>query len=109
MNNRIREIIEMRNQEPEDPFLWYLLGLEYVKQGDYIKAEETFDFLLRRFPDYLPSYYQAAHFYWEQGEFEKAKTTFVSGLHLAESLEEIKTLQELRNSYQNFQIDIGEM
>jgi tetratricopeptide (TPR) repeat protein len=109
MNNRIEELLQMRDQDPDDPFLWYVLALEYVKSGDPIVAEKAFDAVLERFPDYLPAYYQAAVFFWDQGSFEKARYAFGQGIILAEASGDMKTLQELRNSYQNFQIDLDEI
>lgn len=108
MNNRIEEIIQMLQDDPEDLFLLYVLALEYVKIGDDKKSEQSFDRLLTRFPDYLPTYYQAAHFFWEKGSIEKAKTAFCQGIEIAERTRDIKTEQELRNGYQNFLIDIDE-
>ena len=109
MNNRIEEILQMRDQDPDDPFLWYALALEYVKSGDPIVAEKAFDAVLERFPEYLPAYYQAAVYFWDQGSFEKARHAFVQGIRLAEVSDDLKTLQELRNSYQNFLIDLDEI
>ena len=106
MNNRIKEIIQMLKYEPNDPFLLYALALEYHKIEDDNKTEETFDQLLNNFPDYLPTYYQAAHFYWGKGLIKKAKSAFIKGISLAKQSDEIKTVQELLNSYQNFLMDI---
>jgi Tfp pilus assembly protein PilF len=108
MNNRIEEILQLQQQEPDDPFLWYALALEYVKNGEQAKAGEVFDTMLKRFPDYLPLYYQAAHFYWEEGSFDKAGYVFKIGINLAGTKGDTKTLQELTNSYQNFLLDTDE-
>jgi tetratricopeptide (TPR) repeat protein len=108
MNNRITEIIQMLKEDPEDPFLMYALALEYHKIKNDLKTEETFDRLLNDFPGYLPTYYQAAHFYWGIGQTEKARSTFLKGISLAENADDLKTKEELRNSYQNFLIDLDE-
>jgi tetratricopeptide (TPR) repeat protein len=108
MNNRIEEIIQMIQNDSSDPFLWYALALEYDKIGNKKEVEDSFDRLLTHFPDYLPTYYQAAHFFWEKGNIEKAKAAFLKGIELAEKAQDIKTAQELRNGYQNFLIDIDD-
>ncbi len=108
MNNRIREIIQMIQDDSRDPFLWYVLALEYNKLDDMEETYETFRKLLIQFPDYLPSYYQAAHFFWEIGFIEEAKSTFLKGIELSEKNQDAKTGQELKNAYQNFLIDVDE-
>ncbi|MBR9998932.1 MAG: hypothetical protein KFF73_08175 [Cyclobacteriaceae bacterium] len=99
----------MLHADPDDPFLWYILALEYAKSGNTIRTDEVFDKLLNRFPEYLPTYYQAANFFRENGAIEKARSAFIEGIRLAEITGETKTEQELRNSYQNFLIDIDEL
>jgi len=109
MNNRIQEIIQMRKEEPDDPFLLYALALEYHKIENSVRTEETFDQLLKNFPGYLPAYYQAASFYWEIQKFKKARSAFLKGIELAEKMADIKTKEELSNSFQNFLIDLDDL
>ena len=88
-------------EEPENPFNWYALALEYI-EVDASKASTLFDLLLNDFSSYLPTYYTAAQFFAENNELEKAKKTFENGLILAENQQELKALKELKNAYQNF-------
>ena len=106
MNNRIEEIMQMIQNDSRDPFLWYILALEYQKAGEKNKTGETFRRLLSQFPDYLPTYYHAAHFFWQTGSMEEVKATFLKGIILAEKNLDIKTTQELKNAYQNFLIEV---
>ena len=105
MNDRIRELENMLKDDPKDQFLYYALGLEYMKTGNVSKALERFDILLKRFPDYLPVYYQAAHLYVELNDLKAAESTFKKGITLAREQSETKTLQELSNAYDNFLFD----
>jgi Tfp pilus assembly protein PilF len=102
MNDRINELKNLLADDPEDAFLHYALGLEYVKAGDTELAIERFEFLLQKYPDYLPVYYQAAHLYLENNDKEQAEETFKKGISVARRLEENKTYQELNNAYNNF-------
>lgn len=88
--------------KPEDSFLHYALGLEYVKAGDTELALERFEILLHKHPDYLPVYYQAAHLYLENNNRENADIAFKKGIALANRLGNNKTYQELMNAYNNF-------
>jgi tetratricopeptide (TPR) repeat protein len=99
--DRIPLLIQFTQEEPENPFNWYALALEYSNS----KPRETvliFDQLLSKNPDYLPTYYTAAVFFAELGELEKAKTIFEKGIMLAQKTNQTKALGELKNKYQNF-------
>ncbi len=106
MKSRIQEIIEMINNDPDDPFLHYALALEYMKGDQIDEAGKKLSHLLSAFADYLPVYYQAAHFYYYHGDTEKAKETFEQGIRLAEKQSEDKTLKELRSAYEQFLFEI---
>jgi tetratricopeptide (TPR) repeat protein len=108
MNNRIKEIIQMIQNESGDPFLLYVLALEYGKLDEKDEAGKNYRRLLIQFPEYLPAYYQAGHFFWQTGSVTEAKTTFLKGIELAIKIHDKKTEQELKNAYQNFLIDVDE-
>lgn len=88
-------------EEPENPFNYYALGLE-IREKDPLEAAEMFDYVLEKFPNYLPAYFPSAHFFFELNELEKAKQIFEKGIDLALATKEEKALKELRNAYQNF-------
>jgi Tfp pilus assembly protein PilF len=88
-------------QEPENPFNWYALALEYLSSSPE-KASSLFHKLLNEHKGYLPTYYHAAHFFADQGHLELAKSVFEQGIILAEKENQLNTLRELKNSYQNF-------
>ena len=108
MNDRINELKKLLQDDPEDTFLHYALGLEYIKKGDPELALERFEILLNKYPEYLPVYYQAAQLYLENGDYQKAQNTFENGMVLARRLQEMKTYQELANAYNNFLYDMDE-
>ena len=108
MNDRINELKNLLKDDPEDAFLHYAMGLEYVKEGNTLLALERFEILLDKYPDYLPVYYQAAHLYLEVSDREQAEKTFKEGIALAMRLDENKTLLELSNAYNNFLYDEDE-
>ena len=108
MNDRISELKKLLQDDPEDTFLHYALGLEYIKKGDSEVALECFEILLNKYPEYLPVYYQAAQLYLEKGEDQKAQSTYEKGMILAGRLQEMKTYQELSNAYNNLLNDMNE-
>jgi hypothetical protein len=88
-------------EEPENPFNFYALALEF-REVDKMAARELFDRVTADFPHYLPVYFPAAHFFFELNELEKAKQLFEIGIALAKSLKDEKAKKELENAYQNF-------
>jgi len=63
--------------------------------------------LIEKFPDYLPTYYQAAKLLEEFELEEKALEVYSSGIELAKIQGNHKTLNELNSAYQNllFEMD----
>jgi tetratricopeptide (TPR) repeat protein len=102
MNDRIHDLKYLIEEDPGDPFLFYALGLEYIKIGKSDDAFKQFSFILNKFPGYLPVYYQAAHLMIERGDFENAELIFKAGITLAEKIKDQKTLQELKTAFNNF-------
>jgi tetratricopeptide (TPR) repeat protein len=98
---RISMLKSFLEQEPNNPFNYYALGLEYI---DFDVESATFYFkkLLEEFPDYLPTYYHAAAFFSDQGDVFYSKLIYEKGIELAESQSDEKAKKELKNSYQNF-------
>ncbi len=102
--NRLRALQEFCETEPENPFNWYALALEY-QAGEPSKTEEIFDRLLTDFSDYLPTYYPAAHFFSDQEKTDKALTIFEKGIELAHSQGQTKTLGELNSALEIFKFE----
>ncbi|MDF2157852.1 tetratricopeptide repeat protein [Algoriphagus sp. CAU 1675] len=98
---RLTLLREFLKEEPNNPFNWYTLALE-LREKDLEEAARIFRKLLLDFPDYLPSYYAAAHHFTEMDEIAEAKSTFEKGINLAKAQKEDKTMKELKNAFQNF-------
>jgi tetratricopeptide (TPR) repeat protein len=105
MSDRIHDLNNLLKEDPDDPFLYYALGLEYIKEGHQDMALVMFNLIIRKFTDYLPVYYQAARLEMEMGDLEIAEMTFKAGIALAERTSDHKTLLELKDAYNNFLIE----
>jgi len=97
--NRIEQILEWLKENPQDEFLNYALGIEYLR-NDRPKALQIFEKLLAQTPDYLPSYYQTAQILAEDGQWQKAKQLYKAGIELSQKQQDHKTHQELRKALQ---------
>lgn len=106
--DRIQVLKEFIEKEPNDPFNKYALAMEYISQQNEEAGSLLFQELLTKHSAYLPTYYQAAHFYWEQGDLVQAEKIFREGIELAQKMNEHKTLAELKNAYRNFQFETEE-
>lgn len=103
-----RERIELLKQyieeEPTNPFNTYALAMEYYEDAPD-DARSLLNDLLHHHPDYLPTYFKAAHLLWENEELGTAETVFQKGIALAKKQNDTKALQELNAAYQNFQFE----
>ena len=102
---RIALLEQFIQEEPENPFNTYALAMEYY-EGDPNESLKLLRALLKRNPDYLPSYFKAAHLMWEEELWEEANETFERGIQLAENQNNQKAVLELKSAYQNFQFDM---
>ncbi len=98
MNNARKELLKKYLEEnPNDPFPIYGLGLEEVKSSPE-KALEYFEQLLKNFSDYLPTYYQAGKTYEALGNIEQAIITYKKGIELGKSQGDMHTVSELKGA-----------
>lgn len=105
---RIAQLQQMLQENPQDPFLLYALALEY-RGNDLKQSLSYFTTLLQQHANYLPTYYHAAALFAELGQPEQAKETYVKGIALAQLQNNVNTLRELRNAYQNLLLDLDEL
>lgn len=98
---RIKLLKDYCDEEPQNPFNFYALALEY-RESEKVEATNLFDFVVFNFPNYLPVYFPAAQFFFENDDLLKAKNLFEAGIELAHTLQDEKAKKELSNAYQNF-------
>ena len=101
---RIAMLKQFMEDDPTDPFNIYALAVEYYEEKT-TSSLQLFEQLLTKHRNYLPTYYKAAHLYWETEQWNKAEEVFKKGIALAEAQNEQKALQELKSAYSNFQFD----
>ncbi|GAB4022908.1 tetratricopeptide repeat protein [Spirosoma koreense] len=106
-NERIQQLIRFVQEEPDEPFNVYALGMEYLDSQPE-QARVYFDQLLRAHPDYLPTYYHAAALYASLDERDKAADIYDKGIALAQVQQNQKALLELKRAQQAFEDDEDE-
>ena len=100
--NRLEQLQQFVDDDPNDPFNLYALALEFIK-SDTSKAEALFNRLLSEHDTYLPSYYQAGDLFESTGKHERAIEVLKKGITLARNAGEMKTLRELQTMLEEFE------
>ena len=103
-SQRLKTLLEFQKKEPNDPFLLYALGMEYLKEMP-LKAKTYFKELLVKHPDYLPTYYQAAQLFISSDDFKRALDLLEEGMIIAKQQNDLATLKELKDLYANVEED----
>jgi tetratricopeptide (TPR) repeat protein len=98
MSDRLKNLLEFYEEDPNDPFNIYSLALEYSKSSP-TKAKVFFDLLLLKHPTYVPTYYHAAKLLQETDQKEKAIEVYKKGMLMARNANDHKALRELQSAH----------
>ncbi len=102
---RIKLLRKYIQEEPNEPFNYHALANEYIVD-DAREALNLFQEVLKKFPDYLPTYYQAAKLLENFELDEEALEVYQTGIELAKIQGNHKALNELNAAYQNLTFEI---
>lgn len=98
--DRVEKIKEMLAVNPADSFLQHALALEYIKQGDDVKARTLFEEILNREPGYIGSYYHLAKLLERNDNNEEAIKWYEKGMEEAKRAGDNHALGELRSAWE---------
>lgn len=101
-HSRIELLEKFIKEDPDDPFNYYALALEY-QQANPSQAKQLFEYLLMNHAGYLPVYYTAGIFYADLAEESKALEILNEGVALARSISDTKALRELQSAIQQLE------
>jgi len=85
MTDRIETIKSMLVKSPEDVFLRYSLGMEYLSAGLADDAVKEFRACIEHDASYLPAYVEAGKALRHAGWLDEAREVFAAGRQLAEA------------------------
>lgn len=94
MNSRIDELISLQKDDPNDPFLFYAIGLEYLSTLNYEKAISYFNQTIEKNPNYTAAYYQLGKIYIELDITDVAKKYIHKGILSAQFEKNTKAISE---------------
>jgi tetratricopeptide (TPR) repeat protein len=103
MNDRLSQLEELLKDDPHDSFLQYGIALELAKKGNVPEAISRIEKLLSEKPDYIGAYYQLGQYYEAEGNNEEAIDTYKKGILVAQKINNVKTMNELREALQQLE------
>lgn len=104
--DRLNQLKQFLQDDPDDPFNLYALALEYLK-SDSKESKALFELLIEKHPEYLPTYYPYAQLLAEQKESEEAERVYLLGISMAKTKGEAKTLSEIQAAYNDWKYEIS--
>ena len=96
-SNRLSQLSQFLSEEPNDVFINYALGMEYISSGDTDKAAQFFEKTIELNPDYIAAYYQYGKLL-EAGNIQKAIQLYQNGIAIAQKLNKHHELKELKEA-----------
>lgn len=91
---RIDMLLEMLSKEPDDVFLNYALGIEYIGELDVVHSEIQFKKVLEMNADYIAAYYQLGKLFESQLKNTEALLYYKLGLEKAKVQKNNKAINE---------------
>lgn len=93
--SRIKQITELLQSEPNDVFLNYALGMEYIVDShNYHLAETQFKKVLQLDENYIAVYYQLGKLFEAQAKNSEALNFYKTGLEKAHQQKNNKAINE---------------
>ncbi len=92
--SRLQQLIEMLRSEPNDLFLNYALGMEYMALNNWEEAEKAYQNVLQINPNYIPVFYQLGKLHEANAKNKEALNYYKQGLELAKTQKQTKAINE---------------
>ncbi|MBK8351756.1 MAG: tetratricopeptide repeat protein [Saprospirales bacterium] len=104
--NRIEQLKLIIVDKPTDTFALFALAKEYEKINDLPNAVQLFEKLLVIDKKYVGAYYHLAKVYEQLDEIKKALNIYEAGILVAQDLNNLHALSELKNAKMNLEIEM---
>lgn len=96
--SRIDMLINLLSKEPDDVFLNYALGIEYLAELSLDQAEKQFKKSLALDSNYIAAYYQLGKLFESQSKNNEALQFFREGLNKAIEQKNNKAVNEFNEA-----------
>jgi Tfp pilus assembly protein PilF len=98
MPDRLEQLLEFYEEDPNDNFVRFALAQEYLKRDNTERALNLFEELVDTDPDYVGTYYHLGKLYERLGRTENAIETYDDGITVARKQQDTKNLSELQDA-----------
>lgn len=99
---RLERLIEMRKEDPNDPFLLYAIAMEHQNAQQLDLALSYYEELVQKHEDYVGTYYHLAKLYEVLQKREEAEACYQKGMNIARKQGDHHAFNELNSAYQSF-------
>ncbi len=96
--NRIEQLLNFLQDDPNDPFTIYALTTEF-RNSDKQKAMAYYEQLLAEHESYVGTYYHAAKLYEELGQNDMAARIYKKGMLISRQQGNMHAFSELQQAY----------
>ena len=83
VNSRMRQLEQLLERSPTDPFLLYGIALEHKKLKDLPHALEYLERTIAADPGYAYAYFQRGQVYEMTGDLAAARASYLAGIDAA--------------------------
>lgn len=97
--NRLELLKKFLEENPDDPFTFYAIGLEYLKLNNIVMAVDSFQTCLIKDKCYLPVYYQLGKSLEKLNRQAESQKLYEEGMELAKKKKDHHTFNELSSAY----------
>jgi tetratricopeptide (TPR) repeat protein len=104
--NRIERLKSIIVENPNDTFALFALAKELEKAGELENASQMIEKLLVIDKMYIGAYYHLAKIYEQLDEIKKALNIYEEGILIAQKLNDMHSLSELKNAKLNLEIEL---
>lgn len=93
--SRREQLQALLADDPNDPFLRYGVAMEYVSEGDNVRAWQCLEDLIRVQPQYVPAYLQAGQVLVRLDREDEAREVYRAGIEVARKAHDAHAADEM--------------
>jgi len=107
VNSKIEQLLALKMENPDDPFILYALAMEYQKINSFETAESYYQILINEHPQYGGTYYHYAQLLEFMNNTNLAQSVYKKGLLVLKQKNDLHLYNELNEAYKNFKLNIN--
>lgn len=96
--DRLEQLLQFHEEDPDDAFTRFAIAEEYRKRGQTKKALSFFEALVEEKPEYVGTYYHLGKLYERIDRTEEAIATYQKGIQAAQEQRDTHARSELQDA-----------